>query len=81
MNLNVSQALVEIPKTSVDEFTKTNRSKLQPYYEKPGFVLYHANCLDILLRLPENSVDLVFADPPYRLSNDGFTVHSGNGLV
>jgi len=77
VNLNVSQALVEIPKTSVDEVTKTNRSKLQPYYEKPGFVLYHANCLDILLRLPENSVDLVFADPPYRLSNDGFTVHSG----
>jgi len=66
VNLNVGQALVE-----------KNRSKLQPYYQKPGFVLYQANCLDTLLQLPENLVDLVLADPPYRLSNDGFTVHSG----
>jgi len=27
--------------------------------------------------MPENSVDLVFADPPYNLSNDGFTCHAG----
>jgi site-specific DNA-methyltransferase (adenine-specific) len=27
--------------------------------------------------LPEKSVDMVFADPPYNLSNDGFTVHAG----
>ena len=48
-----------------------------PYYEKPRFKLYHANCLDILAELPENSVDMVFADPPYLLSNGGFTVHAG----
>ncbi|MGC8579331.1 MAG: DNA-methyltransferase [bacterium] len=49
----------------------------KPYYEKPGFTLYHADCLDILDELPENSIDMVFADPPYLLSNDGFTVHAG----
>jgi site-specific DNA-methyltransferase (adenine-specific) len=49
----------------------------KPYFEEPGFVLYHANCLDILSELPENSVDMVFADPPYLLSNGGFTVHAG----
>jgi site-specific DNA-methyltransferase (adenine-specific) len=27
--------------------------------------------------IPENSVDMIFADPPYNLSNGGFTVHSG----
>lgn len=27
--------------------------------------------------LPEESVDMVFADPPYNLSNNGYTVHSG----
>ena len=48
-----------------------------PYYEKPRFILYQANCLDLLVALPENSVDMVFADPPYLLSNDGFTVHAG----
>jgi len=49
----------------------------KPYYEKPRFKLYHANCLDVLAELPENSVDMVFADPPYLLSNGGFTVHAG----
>lgn len=49
----------------------------KPYYEKPKFKLYQANCLDILADLPENSVDMIFADPPYLLSNNGFTVHAG----
>lgn len=47
------------------------------YYEKPKFKLYQANCLDGLMEIPENSVDMVFADPPYLLSNGGFTVHAG----
>ena len=50
---------------------------IKPYYEKPKFKLYQANCLDILAELPENSVDMIFADPPYLLSNGGFTVHAG----
>jgi site-specific DNA-methyltransferase (adenine-specific) len=48
-----------------------------PYYEKPKFKLYQANCLDILAELPENSVDMIFADPPYNLSNGGISVHAG----
>jgi len=53
----------------------------KPYYEKPKFKLYQANCLDILAELSENSVDMVFADPPYLLSNGGFTVHAGRRLI
>ncbi len=49
----------------------------KPYFIKDNFVLYHANCLDILSQLPENSVDMIFADPPYNLSNGGFSVHAG----
>ncbi len=33
--------------------------------------------LDVLDRLPPESVDLVFADPPYHLSNGGFTCKGG----
>ncbi len=47
------------------------------YYNKPGFILYHGDCLDILSEIDENSVDMIFADPPYLLSNGGFTVHAG----
>lgn len=49
----------------------------QPYYDKSRFKLYQADCLNILDELPENSVDMIFADPPYLLSNGGFTVHAG----
>ena len=42
-----------------------------------NFVLYHGDCLDILNQLPDNSVDMIFADPPYNLSNGGFSVHAG----
>ncbi|MFN7184799.1 MAG: DNA-methyltransferase [Alphaproteobacteria bacterium] len=41
------------------------------------FRLYHGDCLEILESLPPESVDLVFADPPYNLSNDGFTCQGG----
>lgn len=51
--------------------------QLEPYYEKPNFKLYHSNCLDVLAKLPENSIDMIFADPPYNLSNGGITVHAG----
>jgi site-specific DNA-methyltransferase (adenine-specific) len=51
--------------------------KEKPYFHKGNFVLYHNDCLKILEQLPENSVDMIFADPPYNLSNDGFTIHAG----
>ncbi len=49
----------------------------KPYFKKDNFTLYHANCLDFLQTLPENSIDMIFADPPYFLSNGGFSLHAG----
>ncbi|HRH32955.1 MAG TPA: site-specific DNA-methyltransferase [bacterium] len=48
-----------------------------PYFKKNNFTLYQGSCLDILEKIKENSIDMIFADPPYNLSNDGFTVHAG----
>src|SRR5712664_4717126 len=39
--------------------------------------LYQGDCLDILAPIPPSPVDLVFADPPYFLSNGGITCHAG----
>jgi site-specific DNA-methyltransferase (adenine-specific) len=39
--------------------------------------IYQGDCLEILAAIPENQVDLIFADPPYFLSNDGITCHAG----
>lgn len=49
----------------------------KPYFQKPRFKLYQSNCLDILAELPENSVDMIFADPPYFLSSGSFTCQNG----
>ena len=49
----------------------------KPYFKKDNFVLYCDDSLVVLNQLPENSVDMIFADPPYNLSNGGFTVHAG----
>ena len=46
-----------------------------------GVRLYQANCLDFMARLserfPNGKFDMIFADPPYFLSNGGITCHAG----
>ena len=51
--------------------------KSKPYFKEKNFVLYHSDLFDVLAQLKDNSVDMVFADPPYNLSNDGFSIHAG----
>lgn len=45
----------------------------KPYYDHLNLV----DSLKFLNLLPENSVDMIFADPPYMLSSGGFIVHAG----
>lgn len=51
--------------------------KQKPYFVRDDFVLYLGDSLKLLQELPEGSIDIIFADPPYNLSNGGFTVHAG----
>jgi site-specific DNA-methyltransferase (adenine-specific) len=39
--------------------------------------IFQGDSLEILAAIPENCVDLIFADPPYFLSNNGITCHAG----
>jgi site-specific DNA-methyltransferase (adenine-specific) len=49
------------------------------YYDNPehSVRLLKGDCIEILNRARENSVDMIFADPPYFLSNGGITCHAG----
>jgi site-specific DNA-methyltransferase (adenine-specific) len=47
------------------------------YCSAPDYRLLHGDCVLLLDRLPAQSVDLLFADPPYLLSNGGTTCHAG----
>ena len=43
----------------------------------PNFTLYQGDCMQVIEQLPDNSLDAIFADPPYFLSNGGISVQSG----
>ncbi len=49
-----------------------------PFYKNDRITLYEENCLEVLHTLPERSIDMIFADPPYNLSNGGITCHAGH---
>jgi site-specific DNA-methyltransferase (adenine-specific) len=52
--------------------SKRNSTVILKPYE-----LIHGDCIEALERYPNNSVDLIFADPPYFLSSGGMTCQSG----
>jgi site-specific DNA-methyltransferase (adenine-specific) len=45
--------------------------------EDGRFVLYKADSLRLMPEFPAESFDMIFADPPYFLSNGGVTCHAG----
>lgn len=45
-------------------------------YESDNFILYNGNSLHAKI-VEKNKFDMIFADPPYFLSNDGLTINSG----
>ena len=69
---------VESTLISKDPFQETSPLP-QPVFNDPKhhIKIFQADCLDILPLFPEDSVDLIFADPPYFLSNGGVTCHAG----
>lgn len=49
--------------------------------EEKGVFLYQMNCIDLMdiliEKYPDGIFDMIFADPPYFLSNGGITCHAG----
>lgn len=52
---------------------------MNPLYQSSNanFTLYQGDCMQVIEQLPDNSLDAIFADPPYFLSNGGISVQSG----
>lgn len=38
-----------------------------PKYSRKNGLLYENDCIDILIRIPSGSIDMIFADPPYNI--------------
>jgi site-specific DNA-methyltransferase (adenine-specific) len=50
---------------------------ISAFSKSKSAALYEGDCIDLLAQMPEKSVDMIFADPPYNLSNGGTSVHAG----
>lgn len=47
------------------------------YFEDSNNKLYLGDSIEILKSFKKNSIDMIFADPPYGLSNNGITCQNG----
>ncbi|BBO16126.1 site-specific DNA-methyltransferase [Candidatus Brocadia pituitae] len=59
--------------------TYGHKKPFTTYYDNPehSIKLLKGDCIEILNQARKNSVDTIFADPPYFLSNGGITCHAG----
>ncbi len=53
------------------------KGRISPYYCTETEMLFLDNTFSVLKKLQPSSIDMIFADPPYFLSNDGITCHAG----
>ncbi len=79
-------ASYEQPQESPLPLLVMERSEYSPnqcafYNSEFGVWLYRANCLEfldmVISKYPAGTFDMIFADPPYFLSNGGITCHAG----
>jgi site-specific DNA-methyltransferase (adenine-specific) len=48
-----------------------------PFYSTKNEMLFLGDTIELLNDMVPESIDMIFADPPYFLSNDGITCQSG----
>ncbi len=60
-------------------YNNNDKKPFKIYYDNPehSVRLLKGDCIAILNQARENSVNMIFADPPYFLSNGGITCHAG----
>ena len=48
---------------------------------RSGTVLFNDDCISLMKKIPERSVDLIFADPPYNLQLNNELLRPNNSKV
>jgi len=59
------------------KFPMEDKQKAYFQDKQRKFNLYFGDIFKVIKRVKSESIDMIFADPPYNLSNGGFSVHSG----
>ena len=50
---------------------------LVPFYKNDNVTLYHADCMAVMRQMPDESIDLIVTDPPYRCTARGGSGNMG----
>ena len=77
--LTKEQFRVKLIETQVGLIPLLSKIDAEPYFEDKtkSFILFKKDTLKLLPLIPDESIDMIFADPPYFLSNGGITCHAG----
>jgi len=77
----VNKQITDLPSFCISEKTKEygRKKPFSVFYKNPeqSAHLLKGDCIEILNQATENFADMIFADPPYFLSNGGITCHAG----
>ena len=65
------------PKDQFAAILSKSLKDFNPFFKIKNTVIFNEDCLKILYSIPEDSIDMIFADPPYMLSNNGFSCRNG----
>lgn len=84
LNKTVNYSIPENPiefyiSEETSSYENNGKKPFTVYYDDPenSVRLLRGDCIAILNQARENSVDMIFADPPYFLSNGGISCHAG----
>lgn len=73
--------MLELPESGFSESGLVAKTRLAYADKQRGAYLFQSNCLEMMDALiakhPEGCFDMIFADPPYFLSNGGISCHAG----
>ncbi|MDX2256694.1 MAG: site-specific DNA-methyltransferase [Pseudanabaenaceae cyanobacterium bins.39] len=67
---------MQLEKNATDELKTDTPELIWTSHDKLSY-LYHGDSLKLMSLLPAESVDCIWTDPPYNLSNDGITCVNG----
>jgi site-specific DNA-methyltransferase (adenine-specific) len=65
-----AQEIAKILSSNHEASTSNLDEKFEPVFTTSMGTLYQADCIKLMRTLPKESVDLVFADPPFNLDKD-----------
>lgn len=60
----------------IHQISDSSDHSLWPVFHIDDFCLCPYDCIDVMRNIPSDSIDMIFANPPYNFSNDDVTCYA-----